>query len=339
MEKLLVRLIDEGSQSGKIPLYIALVDKKDIIRAGITTREAVACIANEINGPVGINIFDLDAVTTTSDGIVVEGAIVAMAAGDGGRVHKEFGILDMEEIFVTDDLIKEEPHLLQWKASYPGKKFFRGPNPDKKLIPVHNAVMTGRAVNNNSATEMMNVVTMEEILLPILGQLQLMKDERVIFGMTGEHISVGIGMTVAEKFGRVFPHRQFRAGDTAHGSGEYAKTLKKDIPCIVASKDVLASYIMRALETGLVPGIHLGCSPAVLAVAKARGFRIGVENITQKAVSELESIGMGLDYMSSAVEIMSEDDVLNKADEIIPGVEEAKGLDAADIVRKIHISV
>jgi len=37
-----------------------------------------------------------------------------------------------------------------------------GPDPKKKKIPIHNATLTGRAGNNNSATEMMHYITMEE---------------------------------------------------------------------------------------------------------------------------------------------------------------------------------
>ncbi len=293
MSNINIKLIKAGSgKDNLVPINTAFVDKKDIEKANVTDEKVIYAISKEINGPVGINIFDMDAVTTTSDGIMVEGAIVKMAAGDMGKVHKEFGILEMEYMEVTEELIADEPHLLQWKENYKGRKLYRGPNPKKKLIPVHNAVMTGRAVNNNSATEMMNTVTMDEILLPILGQLEIMRGGDVLLGYTGEVISVGIGMTVAEKYGRVFPYRQFKAGQTAHGSGKYAKTLKKNIPIIVASKPVLARNILNALKIGMVPGLHIGCSPAVLAVAKAFGSEIAFDNIEEKAIIELESVGV-----------------------------------------------
>lgn len=340
MGELLVRFIEQGKgPKYGVPINIAFLDKKDIESAGLTIEEAVNAVAKMVGGPVGINVFDMEAVTTTSDGVMVEGAIVAMAAGDIGTVHKEFGLLYMEEIPVTTDLIKEEPHLLQWEKYYKGRKLFRGPNPAKKLIPVHNVVMTGRAVNNNSATEMMNAVTMEEILLPILGQLQIMRDEPVVFGLTGEVISVGIGMTVAEKFGRVFPSRQFRAGDTAHGSGEYAKTLKANIPCIVAPKKVLAKYILRALKAGMIPGLHIGCSPAVLAVAKAYGSPVAVDNITEKARVELKSVGIDIERFNVADEPMSEEEIIEKADDIIPGVEDPVLVDSKSVVTKLKLHV
>jgi hypothetical protein len=199
--------------------------------------------------------------------------------------------------------------------------------------------MTGRAVNNNSATEMMNVVTMHEILLPILGQLQLMRGGEVLFGPTGEHISVGIGMTVAEKFGRVFPFRQFRAGDTAHGSGAYARNLKDRIPCIVSPKEVLARHIVRALRLGMVPGAHLGCSPAVLAGAKAMGCRIAKEEITDRALEELAGVGFGRDFLAGETAPITGEELIERADEIIPGAVDTRRIPAEELLTNLTISV
>ncbi|MDR7869689.1 MAG: hypothetical protein RIN55_02430 [Tissierellaceae bacterium] len=335
-----VRVIKAGSgKDNMVPLNIVFVDKKDIENANVTDEAVINAIAKEINGPVGINIFDMDAVTTTSDGIMVEGAIVKMAAGDMGKIHKEFGILEMEYMEVTDELISEEPHLLQWKENFQGRRLFRGPNPAKKLIPVHNVVMTGRAINNNSATEMMNAVTMEEILLPILGQLQIMRDGEVLMGITGGVVSVGIGMTVAEKYGRVFPTRQFKAGETAHGSGEYAQTLKQHIPIIVATKPVLAENILRALKAGCIPGLHIGCSPAVLAVAKAFGAEIAFDNIEDKAIIELESVGVSMEALKQPSETLSEEEIIKNAADIIPGVVDPTVYKSEELVTKISLEI
>jgi hypothetical protein len=279
----------------------------------------------------------MDAITTTSDGLVVEGAIIVMAAADYGRIHPEFGILHMAEMAIHDALIEEEPHLLQAYKRFPGRKMFRGPKPSTKKIPIHNAVITGRVVNNNSATEMMNMLTMEEILLPILGQLQLMLDRDVLCGFTGEHISVGIGMTVAEKYGRVFPFRQFRAGDTAHASGEYSKTLKKHIPCVVAPKDVLATHIIAALQTGMLPGLHLGCSPAVIAVARALGAPIQYDAITPRAREELLSVGVDLNEPAGTTPILTPDEIIKNAAAIIPGVDKQVRVSADQLIQKITI--
>ena len=340
MKKLLYRMIKQGLVKDiLIPLNIVFVDKKDIENSGIEIDQAIEKIAQQIKGPAGINVFDMDACTTSSDGIVLDSAIIKMAASDNGKIHREFGMLPMEEMKVTDQLISEEPHLAQWKKYYNGRKLFRGPNPAKKMIPVHNAVMTGRAVNNNSATEMMNVVTMEEILLPIFGQLQIMKDQDVLIGYTGEFISVGIGMTVAEKYGRVFPTRQFKAGDTAHGSGEYAKTLKKHIPCIVAPKQVIAKYTIDALEAGMIPGKHIGCSPVVLTIAKYLGADIDFDNITEKAQEELASVGITFDFLKAPVKKLSKEEIIAKADDIIPGVEKPVRINSTEFVMKKTLEV
>lgn len=340
MKKLKYRIIKEGYKKNiLVPLNIVFIDKKDIDNCGIEEDEAIKLVAKKIEAPTGINIFDMEAVTTSSDGLVLQGAIVKMAASDNGKVHKEFGILAMEEMEVTDELIEEEPHLIQLRELYDGNRLFRGPDPSKKLIPVHNAVMTGRATNNNSATEMMNVITMEEILLPILGQLQIMKDGDILLGLTGEHISVGIGMTIAEKFGRVFPTRQFRAGETAHGSGEYAKTLKRHIPCIVASKSILAKHIIDALKIGMIPGKHIGCSPAVLSVAKAFGAEIDFENITEKAQVELESIGIVLEKLKKLGQKLTEKEIIEKASSIIPGVANPVKINSSEIVTKEYVEI
>jgi hypothetical protein len=335
-----VRIIKAGAgPNNVVPLNIAFVNKNDIVSLNVSDEDVIKAIAKETNGPTGINIFDMEAVTTTSDGIMVDGAIVKMAAADMGKVHKEFGILEMEYMEVIDELIAEEPHLIQWKKGFEGRRLFRGPNPSKKLIPVHNAVMTGRAVNNNSATEMMNAVTMEEILLPILGQLEVMKDGKILMGSTGEVISVGIGMTVAEKYGRVFPTRQFKAGDTAHGSGQYAKTLKKHIPIIAAQKSVLAKYILKALNAGMIPGLNIGCSPAVLAVAKAYGAEIAIDNITEKAIVELESVGITMESLRQPSKKLSEQEIIEQADIIIPGVENPVLLNASEVVSVVAVNI
>ncbi len=332
------RLIPHGAgPHGEAPLNIALVDVRDTRRAGVEAVDAMRAVAREGGGPVGINRFDMDAVTTTSDGIMVPGAIVAMGAGDGGKVNPEFGFLEIPAVSWSDDLVRQEPHLEQWEALYQGRQLFRGPDPLRKLIPVHNAVMTGRAVNNNSATEMMNVVTMEEILLPIVGQLQLMRDGPVLMGPTGEIISVGIGMTVAERWGRVFPTRQFPAGDTAHGSGVYAKTLKRHVPCVLPPKPVLARHIVDALECGMVPGLHLGCSPAVLWVAHAMGLPIATQRITPRAREELASIGIDVENMGHSP-CMDGAAVVDEAERIIPGAEQTVEIDASQLMRTITVA-
>lgn len=341
MKKLKFRLLEKGTGAKQgSPINMAFVDLKDLREADISEKEAADIIAEHLNAPVAINIFNMDAITTTSDGIVVESAITTMAAGDKGRVHAEFGILDMEKMEVTEELITEEPHLKQIKAyNLESNSLFRGPDPAKKLIPVHNVVMTGAAVNNNSATEIMHAVTMEEMLLPFLGQKQIMEDGEILFGITGQEISVGIGMTVAEKYGRVFPTRQFKAGETAHGSGDYARTLKENIPCIVAPKEVLAKYIIRALEAGMVPGKDIGCSPAVLSIAHCLGVEIAFDNIEKSAWAELNSIGIKREDLEKPSPEMTKEEIIEKADKIIPGVKNPERVKSSDVIKKININI
>ncbi|MCI1959849.1 MAG: hypothetical protein LKJ25_09550 [Clostridia bacterium] len=334
MAKLKYRMIPEGMLNGKlIPLNIVLIDYKDVKDCGLEPKAAFEAIAKTIDAPAGLNIIDLDAVTTTSDGIVVEGAIIRMAASDRGRINKDFGYLEMIPLNYTDEDIKREPHLKVWKDKYPERTLYMGPDYRKKKIPVHNVVITGRAANNNSATEMMNIVTMEEILLPILGQLEIMKDGKVLLGNTGEIISVGIGMVVPEEYGRIVPKRQYMCGDTAHGSGEYAKTLKKHIPIICVEKPVLARYIIQALECGMVPGRTIGGSPAVLTVAKYLHKKIDFDNITKKAYEELASIGFTKEYLHKDFPLLTAEEIIKRADELIPGCEDYKIYDSKDIVK------
>ena len=127
----------------------------------------------------------------------------------------------------------------------------------------------------------------------------------------------------------MFPTRQFRAGDTAHGSGPYARTLKAHIPCIAAPKRVLAGHIVRALDQGMVPGLHLGCSPAVLSVAKAIGAPVAAERITRKALQELASVGVTEEWLQAATPKATPDEVIRRADEIIPGMTEAVEVEAS----------
>lgn len=327
-----VKYISEGTIDGKvIPVNVVFLDAKEIKDSGMTQDEAIHFVAKKFDGPTALNVFDGDCVTTTSDGVLIEGAIVKMGASDHGTVNSEFGILSMAEIPYSEDIIEREPHLMQWKKLFPGKKLFRGPDPSTKRIPVHNVVISGRAANNNSATEMMNLVTMDELIFPILGQFECINDGNVLVGYTGEHISVGIGMTVAEQFGRVFPHPQFHAGETAHGSGIYARTLKQTIPCIVCDKKVIAALTIRALECGCVPARHIGCSPVVLSVARALGAEIDYNNIKENAQVELDSVGCTQEWMHEA-QNLSKEEVIANADTILPGVNEAVKHKASEIV-------
>ena len=340
MAKLKYKMIPEGMLQGQfIPLNIAFINYNDVKACGITPKEAFQAVAKTVDGPVGMNIFDPDVVTTTSDGVMVDGTTVFMAAADRGMMNSDFGYLEMVEMPYSEQLIKEEPHLLQWDANFKGKRLFRGPDPITKIIPVHNVCISGRASNNNSATEMMNIITMEEILLPILGQQQVIFDGRILIGLTGGTMSVGIGMIMPEMYGRVFPTRQFPAGETAHGSGIYAQTLKAHIPCIVADKAILAKYIIKALQAGCIPGRTVGASPAVLGVARSMGIEPDYDNITDRAYEELASVGLTKEWMAEKVEILTPEEIMAQADNIIPGIKDAVKCNVSDLIQEITIEV
>jgi hypothetical protein len=265
---------------------------------------------------------------------MIDGSIVAMASADYGMINKEFGYVEMFEIpwdpNGIDKLISEEPHMKQWAENYPGRRLLM--HPKNLNLPVHQATITGRAGNNNSATEVMHYITMEELLMPLGGQLALMNDEKVELGNTGGIISVGIGMVVAEDHGRIVPNKQFPTGSTAHGSGEYAQTLKAHIPIIAGDKSALARYIIKALQIGLLPGRDIGASPAVVSVARHMGVQVACDFITDMAFVEIASVGFTREWMAGSAEKMTPEQIIENAHEIIPGIENPKVYDAKDVI-------
>lgn len=333
MAKLKYKVVPEGDWMGiYVPVSVALVDYADVKALGLEMRKACEIVAAQFEGPVAINIVDLDACTTNSDGVMLEGSLTCMAAGDYGVINKEFGYVEMPEIPYSEDLIKREPHLAQWKKLFPNKRLIMGPNPDTKPVPIHAAVLTGRCGNNNSATEMMHYINMEELLMPIIGQMEIIRDGKIEIGKTGYVISVGIGMVVGEEQGRIVPHYQFMCGQTAHSSGEYAKLLKSHIPCIVADKSVLAKLTIDALNCGMIPGKDIGSAPAVLAIARHKGILPDFDNVEEAAWEELASVGVTKEWCREKVELLSDEEIIARAHEIIPGVEDAKCYNAADVI-------
>lgn len=330
MEQLKYRLIREGKIGGHtIPLNLIYVDLKDVEACGLNCRQACERIAKIFSEPSTISVFDMDAVSTNSDGMMVEGAIVAMAAADRNRIHPEFGYLDMMEIPNDEKWIEAEPHLKQWNKLYPGRRLYMGPK--NRILPIHCAVMTGRACNNNSATEVWNIITMNELLTPITGPLEIMRDGKVMIGRTGHIISVGIGMAVGEEYGRSIPKRAFHVGQTAHKSGNKAQNLKAHIPIMTGDKKVLAKYILRALSVGMIPGRHIAPSPAVMSVARLRGVKANICSIESAAFFELDSIGYGQEWMNADVPLQTPEYIIEHAQEIIPGCEDARLYDARDV--------
>lgn len=317
------RLMQEGTAQGVyVPISVAFVDYRDVRRCGLSMKEACDAIAAQIPGPAAINMFDMDAVTTNSDGVMIEGSMTCMAASDYGHIDKEFGFVEMMEVPHSEKLISEEPHLRQWDLNFPGRRLIMGPDPENKPLPIHNAVLSGRAGNNNSATEIMHCINMEEMLLPVTGQMELMRNGPLEVGRTGFVVSVGIGMMVGEEYGRIVPHRQYRCGDTGHQSGTYAKYLKCHIPCVAASKRALARDILRALKIGMIPGRDISPSPAILAVSKFFGVTPDYDNMTPGAFFELADVGCTRAWMEEPVERLTEREILDRAGQIIPGLED-----------------
>ena len=335
MAELKYRFFPEGELKGQyVPVGIALVDYADVLSLGLTPREACERIAKKHDGPIAINIWDMDtACTTTTNGIMYDGSIVAMASADYGRINKEFGYLDMRVIEYDSDLGREiradEPHLIQWEKYYPDRRIIT--SPAHKNVPVHMVTITGRAGNNKSATEMMHYINMEEILFPVGGQVAVMKGEMVEYGRTGGVISVGIGMYCAERFGRIVLDKAVPTGSTAHGSGEYAQTLKAHIPIIVGEKPFVAKYIIDALKLGLVPGRDIGGAPSILCIAKAIGAPIAWDLITDAAKAELASVGLTEAWFESKADLLTPEDAIRNAAAIIPGVENPVVYDPAEL--------
>lgn len=332
------RLLPQGEIRGsRVPVSVAFVDYRDVVRCGLEMRQACELIAAQIPGPGAIHMFDLDAVTTNSDGIMIPGSMTCMAACDYGRIDPEFGYAELFQVPHDPQLILEEPHLRQWDVNFPGRRLILGPHPDRKPLPVHNAVLSGRCCTNNTATEIMNCVTMDEMLLFITGQMEVMRDAPVLWGRTGGVISVGIGMLVGEEYGRIVPHRQYICGDTGHKSGTYAKFLKDRLPCLAAPKGVLARHILLALKAGMVPGRHIGPSPAVLTVAKYLGYPIDCDNITPAAYVELEDVGIAQDWVRGPLEPMDETVFLAQVDELLPGTEDSQLCPSRELIQFCYL--
>ena len=327
MPKLQYRLLPAGAADGSIPLNLAFIDKRDI-SPDMSYREACQLVADDLRDTaLTINIIDQDSITVTSDGILADSAVVAFASADHGVINANYGFMNVSEIPHSLQRIIDEPHMQQWNSPfYRGKRLYRGPSlADKAPRTPHNENMTisGRMANNNTGSEMMDLVAMTEILMPFFAQIQVMRDGNVVIGLSGPEISVGIGMVVCEEQGRIFG-KQYRAGATAHRSGVYAKTVKSDIPAIVAEKKVVAEYTIRALEIGMVPGLHIGCSPVVLSIAKAMGYPIALDNITADAWVELESIGITRKSLEEKVTPLSREEAIKRADAILPGMNGGK---------------
>jgi hypothetical protein len=106
----------------------------------------------------------------------------------------------------------------------------------------------------------------------------------------------------------------------------------------VAPKNILADKIITVLEFGLIPGRHLGCSPAVLCVAHAMGSPIDFENITPRSWLELESIGIYRNRLEQPSPRLSKQHIIDRADDIIPGLDNPKRVKSTECFETIEIN-
>ncbi len=97
MATLKYKLIPAGAAEGRVPINLIFIDKKDVIAAGLTYRQACEVMAKNFKEPAAVDIIDMDAITVTSDGIVVDYAVVAFASIDYGMINRDFGFLSVSE--------------------------------------------------------------------------------------------------------------------------------------------------------------------------------------------------------------------------------------------------
>lgn len=334
MGKLNYKVVPAGAAEGRVPINLLFVDKGDVDRADLSLREACEVVARDFHEPAAIDIIDMEAVTVTSDGIMADCAVVAFASCDHGKINPEVGFCGVSERSYSRQLVEEEPHLRQWNLNYPGRRLYRGPTPEDKVPRTkmnENQTITGRIANNNTGSEMMDCVDMTEILTPIYGMLQIMRGTgEVLVGLAGPEFSVGIGMVVREHGGRIFDW-SYGAGQTAHASGVYAKTVKRDYPVIAGTKDILAAYVLRALSAGMVVGRDISSSPANLCIAKALGAPIDFGHITEGAWVELNSLGITKEWLQEPCPKRTPEEIIAQAEDIVPGLEDGRKFRAADI--------
>lgn len=333
MAELRYKVIPKGAAEGRVPLNLIFIDKADVTKAGMLMKDACSIVAKDFKEPASIDVIDMNAVSVSSDGIMADCAVSAFASADVGKVDPEFGFIGVSEIPYSQKLLNEEPHMKQWDLLHNGKRLYRGPSFEDMLPRAsfnETQTVTGRIANNNTGSEVFDVVDMTEILTPIFGMKEIMNDGEVVIGVAGPEVSIGIGMVVRERQGRIF-NWAYGAGMTAHASAQYAKTVKSDYPAIVATKSTMAERIIEALEIGLVPGRDIGCSPANLCVAKALGYPIDLDNIAANAWVELESVGISRAWLEEKSEPMTREQVIAQADSIIPGLIDPKKFKVSDI--------
>ena len=128
MAKIKERVVPEGNIGGLYnPLTLILLDADDVKAAGLDYEGAMKVAATYTDGPCGIDIYDRNTITTTSDGLLAECGMVAIGASDQGFVNPKYGWLPMYEEPYSDEIVNEEPNLKAWQAMYPGYRLVKGP--------------------------------------------------------------------------------------------------------------------------------------------------------------------------------------------------------------------
>ena len=340
--KLKYRVLTKGTADGAVPLNWVFLEKKDIAAAALTDFEAVKVIAEEFKDScAAVDIVDTEAVSVTSDGIMNPIAVTGIASVDHGMINKTYGFLNISPIPEYEGIFVDEPHMRQWHLEqFRGRTLYKGPNAkdrgSERAGHNENMTLTGRISNNNCGSEAFNMVEMTEVLVFMSAANEIMRDGEVTVCVAGAEVSVGIGMIVSERWGRIFGGTNlggYKAGMSAHNSGEYAKTVKSDYPAIAAPKEKFMKYMLDALDTGLIVGRHLGSSPALLRTAHQYGKEIDLEHISDRAWVELNSIGITKEELAKPVaKPYTREEMIAHAEEIIPGMKNAKRYKVSEIV-------
>ena len=325
--KLKYRVLSKGTADGAVPLNWVFIEKKDIAAAALTDFEAVKVIADIYKDScAAVDIVDTDAVSISSDGIMNPIAVTGIASVDHGMINKTYGYLNISEIPEYEGIYEDEPHMRQWHTDkFRGKPLYKGPNAKdrgaERAGHNENMTLTGRIANNNCGSEAFNMVEMTEVLVFMSAANEIMRDGEVTVCIAGPEVSVGIGMVVSERWGRIFGGSNlggYKAGMSAHNSGEYAKTVKSDYPAIAAPKEKFMETMLDALDTGLVVGRHLGSSPALLMTAHYYGAPIDIDHISDRSWIELNSIGITREEIAKPVaKPYTREEMIAHAEEII----------------------
>ena len=98
-------------------------------------------------------------------------------------------------------------------------------------------------------------------------------------------------------------------------------------------------YIIQALRAGMVPGEDIGPAPSILVISRLLGTRIAMDKIEEAAYEELASVGFTKEWMTEQTEPMTPEEIISRADEILPGGEEYQVLDVKDAVEISYAEV